>query len=344
MTATTTAAATHTLDDLRQYGASGRQVSGVGIAARLELAVHALNNEGSRNNATLPRQVDVVAGMDIVQVNAISGDTIKHSFVDYLKAVIADRPGANGALPLCDPCRRDDPNRLNADGDFQQFTKRDKKLVGNEAVVRELILRCTVDDVAGLLVTQGNRNAPRRSTVQFGWQLGVPERVRTGRYTHVKLVPADPSGGAGGEEGSNLGQNIFTKPASSGVYAFVANLDLARIGRNDITLQREIDDATWRARASAALTALFHTVAVPGGAQRNTQLPHLHGVEGALAVSVSSLPPVLYSPLAEDFTEQMARVASAFGRAGSEHFILPFSDLAELGALLSGLSELVQSS
>jgi hypothetical protein len=37
----------------------------------------------------------------------------------------------------------------------------------------------------------------------------------------------------------------------------------------------------------------------------------------------------------------MARVAVAFGRAGSEHFVLPFADLGELGALLSGLNELV---
>jgi CRISPR-associated protein Cst2 len=331
--------ATHSLAEVRSVLGAGRRLTGVGIAARVELGAHALNNEGSRNNATMPRQVDVVAGEEIVQVNAISGDTIKHAFVDYLRAVIADRPGANGALPVCEPCRQGDPNRLNADAGFQGVARQAAAKVDNAALVGELIRRCAIDDVAGLLVTQGNRNAPRRSTVQFGWELGIPERVRTGRYTHVKLVPADPTGGAGDPSGSNLGQNIFTRPASSGVYAFVGTCDLGRIGRNDITLKQELDDAAWRARAAAALTALFHTVAMPGGAQRNTQLPHLHGVAGALAVSVAQVPPVIYSPLAEDFVAQMARIAAAFGRAGRDHFVLPFADVGELGVLLSGLSE-----
>lgn len=335
-----TLTSTHNLEVLANVVRTGTRLAGVGVCARLELAAHALNNEGSRNNATMPRQVDVVTGEETVQVNAVSGDTIKHSFVDYLKAAIADRPGANGELPICDACRLGDPNRLNVVPAFQEAIKGIDK-GDNGAVVRELIRRCAIDDIAGLLVTQGNRNAPRRSTAQFAWELGLPNRVETGRYTHVKLVPADPN--ASGGEGSNLGQNIFTKPASSGVYAFVANLDLGRIGRNDITGEREISDGAWRARSAAALTALFHAVALPGGAQRNTQLPHLHGAQGALAVSVSAMPPVLYSPLAEDFVAQMAAVAAAFGRAGTEHFVLPFDDLGALGALLSGLSELVQA-
>lgn len=330
----------HSLGQVQAAIDQGRGLTGVGISARVSMAAQALNNEGSRNNATIPRQVDVVSGTDIVQVNAVSGDTIKHSFVDYLKAAITDRSGSVGDVPLCDACRRGDPNRLNGVREFQDFVKQGSAKADNGAVVQALIQRCTVDDVAGLLVTQGNRNAPRRSTVQFGWQLGVPERVRTGRYTHVKLVPADPSGS--GDESANLGQNIFTKPASSGVYAFVAMLDLSRIGWNDITMQREISDRAWRARGSAALTALFHTVAMPGGAQRNTQLPHVLDVQGALAVSVARMPPVIYSPLAEDFVDQMARIAMAFGRSGSEHFVLPFGDLGELGRLLTGLSEGIQ--
>src|SRR5215212_9750930 len=105
----------HTLEDVATAVAGGKNVTGIGVSARVDLAAHALNNEGSRNNATIPRQVDVVSGTDVIQVNAISGDTIKHAFVDYLRAAIADRPDANGALPVCEPCRRGDPNRLNAD-------------------------------------------------------------------------------------------------------------------------------------------------------------------------------------------------------------------------------------
>jgi CRISPR-associated protein Cst2 len=330
----------HNLGDVRAALGAGRRLTGVGISARLDVSAHALNNEGSRNNATIPRQIDVVAGADVIQVNAISGDTTKHAFVNYLRAVIEDRATIGEHLPICEPCQQGDPNRLNADHAFQAIAKQAAAKVDNAKLLSELILRCAIDDVAGLLVTQGNRNAPRRSTVQFGWQLGVPEHVRTGRYTHVKLVPAAPTADGEGGDGANLGQNIFTRPASSGSYAFVASCDLDRIGRNDLTLKREISDEAWRARTAAVLTALFHTVAMPGGAQRNTQLPHVHGACGALAVSVAHLPPILFSPLAGDFVDQMARIASAFGRAGSDHFVLPFADLGELGALLTGLSEL----
>ncbi len=327
----------HRLDQVLDALDGRRSVTGVGLAARLELSAHALNNEGSLNNATLPRQVDVVAGEEIVQVNAISGDTIKHAFVDYLRAAIADGGPGDGLTPICEPCRLGDPNRSNADEAFQAAARNPRLTTAD--VIGELIRRCTIDDAAGLLVTQGNRNAPRRSSVQFGWELGIPDRVRTGRYTHVKLVPANPK--SENAEGSNLGQNIFTRPASSGRYAFVGHCDLDRIGRNDVTLEREISDEAWRARAACTLTALLHTVALPGGAQRNTQLPHVHGVEGALAISLASMPPVVYSPLAEDFVQQMAHVAAAFGRAGRDHFVVRFDSLGELGDLLSRLSAIL---
>jgi CRISPR-associated protein Cst2 len=316
----------------------GRWPSGVAIAARVELTAHALNNEGSRNNATIPRQVDVIAGDDVVQVNAISGDTLKHAFVDHLRALVlashAKDPAAADLLPLCGPCRQGDPNRLNADAEFQALARDSQS--GNEAVLDALIQRCVIDDIAGLLVTQGNRNAPRRSVVQFGWTVGIPERVRTGRYTHVKLVPGAPD--VESSEGSNLGQNIFTRPASSGAYAFIGLVDLARLGVNDLSRRAAIADEARQARGQLALEALYLTLAAPGGAQRNTQLPHLSTATGTLCVSFSSVPPVLVSPLAADFVDQMARTAGAFGRLGDDLVVMPFTDLPQLGSALAALA------
>ncbi len=308
-------------------------ITGVSVAARVRLAAHALNNEGSRNNALIPRQVDVVQGDDVVQTNAISGDSLKHTFVDHLRRVAQDGQGGDAGLPICSACAQGNPNRLNAVAEFQQIAK---SKVGNEEVIRELIQRCVIDDVAGLLITQGNRNAPRRTAAQFGWELGVPDRVRTGRYMHLKLVPGAPA--AESTDGSNLGQNLFTRPASSGDYAFVAQLDLARIGVNDITWQPVLSEDARRQRQAAALEALYLTVANHEGAQRNTQLPHLSAASGAVGVSTSSLPPVLFSPLAEDFVEQMHAIANAFGRLGRDLFVIPFDTVAELGQILSVLS------
>ncbi|MBV9282966.1 MAG: DevR family CRISPR-associated autoregulator [Chloroflexi bacterium] len=311
-------------------------VTGISIAARLSLAAHALNNEGSRNNALIPRQIDVLHDGQIVQTNAVSGDSIKHTFVDHLRS-LALHAGANGdgaALPLCSACRRGSPNRLNEDPTFQDMAKDSK--ASNEDVLDALIRRCVIDDVAGLLVTLGNRNAPRRSTAQFGWMVGRPEAVRTGRYIHLKLVPGAPA--AESQQGSNLGQNLFTRPASSGQYAFVATVDLARIGVNDVSWQPAVPDETRRRRARAAIEALFRTVSNLEGAQRNTQLPHLEGAEGAVCVSRSTLPPILHSPLAEDFAEQMELVAAAFDRGGTDLAVHRFSSVAELGTILTDLT------
>jgi CRISPR-associated protein Cst2 len=316
--------------------AEGRAITGLAIAARVDLSAHALNNEGSRNNQMLPRQVNVVAGDDVVETNAISGDSLKHGFVDYLRGIIVERAGRGqiAELPICEPCLRSSPNRLNDDKSFQDTAS---SKIDNAALVGELIRRCVIDDVAGLLVTTGKRNAPRRSTVQFGWSIGIPERVRTGRYTHVKLVPSDPTT-TDDQSGANLGQNIFSRPASSGTYAFLVSCDLARIGVNDMTHQPVLDPAERHARARAVLEALYLTLAVPTGAQRNTQLPHLQKMDGAICISYSTMPPVLFSPLAAGFVDEMERCAGAFGRLGSDLHVLRFETLGDLGETLTRLS------
>ncbi len=319
--------------DAALAGIAGKTITGVSVAARVRLAAHALNNEGSRNNALIPRQVDVVQGDDVIQTNAISGDSLKHTFVDHLRRVAQDGRLRDAGVPVCSACAQGDPNRLNAVPEFQQIAK---SKVSNEEVIRELIQRCVIDDVAGLLITQGNRNAPRRSAAQFGWELGVPDRVRTGRYMHLKLVAGSPS--AESTDGSNLGQNLFTRPASSGDYAFVAQLDLARIGVNDITWRPAIPEDARQHRQAAALEALYLTLANHEGAQCNTQLPHLAAASGAVGISTSSLPPVLFSPLAEDFVAQMGAIANAFGRLGRDLYVIPFATVAELGQILAVLT------
>lgn len=316
---------------------NGQQaITGVSIAARVTLAAHALNNEGSRNNAIMPRQVDVVQNHDVVQTNAISGDSIKHTFVDHLRELAFENErSGNDGTPLCSACRRGDPNRLNADHQFQELAK-DKSL-SPEAILDAVIQRCTIDDVAGLLVTLGNRNAPRRSTAQFGWMVGKPDLVRTGRYMHLKLVPGAP--GAESHGGSNLGQNLFTRPASSGEYAFVGSFDLARIGVNDVSWKAVVPTHGRQRRARLVIEALFRTLANPGGAQRNTQLPHVEAVEGAVCVSYGSLPPAVWSPLADDYRDQMDSIASAFNRSGRDLGVRRFDTVGQLGGILTALAD-----
>lgn len=319
--------------------ARGRAITGLSLAARVELSAHSLNNEGSRNNATIPRQMHVLAGDEILETNAISGDTVKHGFVDYLRQVVLDHQSTDEereALTLCEPCRVANANRLNADPDFQKLAN-DKEHYNNAAVLDSLIKRCVVDDVAGLLVTMGNRNAPRQTKAKFSWMLGIPHHVETGRYTHVKLVPGAPEGS--GEAGTNLGQNIFVRPASSGAYALVALLELSRIGVNDITHQPAISMRARQIRAHAVIEALYYTLALPTGAQRNTQLPHIQQVSGAICLSYATIPPAMFSPLEPDFVDQMERITRAFGRGGTDLHVVPFARTDELGSILTILAD-----
>lgn len=313
---------------------AGRALTGISIAARASLSAHALNNEGTINNTQMERQVNVVHGDEVIPVNAVSGDVLKHGFVDHLRTIAL---GMNGTLPLCSSCRVGDPNRINEDRQFQEALK-DIDKHDSARVVDQVVSRCLIDDLSGLLVTQGNRNAPRRSVVQFGWLLGVPEHVRTERYTHVKLVPGATEEDAGG---SNRGQNLFLRPASSGQYAFVTQVALNRIGYNDISARYVIQQAERVLRARAALQALYLTLAAPTGAQRNTQLPHLQGAQGTVCFAFGTTPPVLFSPLQEDFVQQMTDIAEAFGREANGLALVPFGSVAELGQILRAATEWV---
>src|SRR5438094_10160853 len=132
-----------------------------------------------------------------------------------------------------------------------------------------------MDDVEGILITAGNRSMPRKSTVEFGWVVGLPEVTRTESYLHTKYDVAQSRKGSGDQRGANLGQNIFYRPASSGVYAAVVNADLYRVGWNDITQRYVIADDDRRQRQKMLLESMLYTFIKPAGAHRNTQHPHV---------------------------------------------------------------------
>ncbi len=270
------------------------------LSARTTMNMHSLNNEGSEGNQLQTRMVDVAdATGRLHKVNAVSGDMFKHIFAEHLQRLVLAQD-----LPLCAGCRVLDPNRINADYDFQQLLK-DKSVRDVEAL-DDLVQRCAVDDIAGNLITAEKRSIPRKSIVEFGWVVGIPDQVLTDSYFHVKY--ATERGQAERERvkeeeirGANLGQNIFHRPASSGQYAVVAHIELSRIGRNDITRTYTLSPEERARRARAALEALLYTFVQPMGAMRGTQLPHLAGFAGVVTVSRGVAPAPMTSPLNPDF-------------------------------------------
>lgn len=279
------------------------------ISARATLDMHSLNNEGGEGNQIQTRMVNIV-GADgrLHNVNAISGDMFKHIQAEHLFRLA----GNGGKLPLCAACQEFNANRISADEGYGQA------IAGkSDAEALDLMLgTCALDDMAGNLITANNRSIPRKSVVEFSWIVGLPELTVTDSYFHVKYASERSkdrrqADSAETTRGANLGQAIFHRPASSGVYAVVANLELSRIGFNDITQTYSISADAREARHKALLESVLCTFLEPRGAMRSTQNPHIVAFDGVVTVSKAVLPAPTSSPLGKDFVAELERVQRA---------------------------------
>jgi len=297
-------------------------IASLSIAARATLNMHSLNNEGGEGNQIQTRMVEIVDSEGTLHsVNALSGDMLKHILMEHFYQLARSRN-----VSLCDSCSHFNANRINADKAF--FTEADKEKFSDAQFISAMLQRCAIDDVAGILVTEGKRSIPRKSISEFGWVIGLPDKTRTESYLHVKYVSErgreKRSEDAAGQEktGSNLGQSLFHRPASSGVYAIVCHLELARIGYNDILQDYAFDGEKERQkRASLLLESLLHTFVELNGAMRSSQLPHLVGLEGVITTSSGVVPAPLVSPLMGDedgqsYQRQTERIVSALNGNG----------------------------
>ncbi|GIW26186.1 DevR family CRISPR-associated autoregulator [Meiothermus sp.] len=307
-----------------------KKLFSISISGLATMNLHSLNNEGGEGNHIQTRMVDIVDKHGKLHpVNAVSGDMFKHIFVEHFQA-LAMKQG----LKLCAGCRTLNANRLNADSGFEAAIK-DK----SNAEIANLIPQwCALDDVAGILITQGNRSVGRKSVLELGWVTGVPERVTTDSFFHVKYDPQG-RGKTGSDDGSNTGQAIFHRPASSGQYAVVAHLEAYRIGLNDITQTYAIDEAEREQRFKAVMKALAFTFLEPNGAMRNTQNPHLTDFTGVITTSTSSVPAPTVSPLNPEFREQVEGITNNLNRLAENALELHhFGSLSEFAEKMTDLT------
>ncbi|MBI3786296.1 MAG: DevR family CRISPR-associated autoregulator [Deltaproteobacteria bacterium] len=310
------------------------------ICGRLTLDLHNLNNEGTEGNQQLTRMVSVVVqsnGMPAIRtVNAISGDMFKHIQAEHLHRLALEEHGKDAsAFPLSNGAKVFDANRINSRGDqtfFSDFGSKDN-VEGLSAVLRT----CAVTDLEGTLITAEGRSLPRKSCIEFGWVVGVPDLTRSDTLFHVKYDPRGRGEGAGAEE--NIGQAIFHRPLNSGVYAVVAHVEVFRVGRNDITVEYVIDAAQRLLRSKALLLSAWYTFVKTSGAQRNTQHPHVLGFEGAVAMSGRlSVPAPTASPLADGYLNELDGTAQALNRLSPEAIgVKRFATQAEFGGAMADI-------
>ena len=306
------------------------------ISGLITLELHALNNEGAEGNTMMTRMVDIIDQQGQKHsVNAISGDMFKHIVVEHLLG-----EAKSAGLPLCVGCALFNANRICADVDFMKTPGWGKE-TPDSVILGGVLQRCTIDDCAGILITGEigkARSIARKSCFEVGWIVGRPGAVTTESYFHAKYVPEGRGGGSG--EGSNLGQNIFHRPASSGQYAVVANLDLYKVGRNDITQSYDLDETARKKRVSALLRGVLSAFVKPTGAHRNTQNPHVVDFEGVITTSTSTLPAPALSALNMDYVGELDRIAAALNglsTANKNIVVRKFAGLASFAEQLAGI-------
>lgn len=300
------------------------------IAAQATINLHSLNNEGGEGNQIQTRIVNIVDETGrLHSVNAISGDMLKHIQAEHLYAISRDR-----GLPLCAACKLFDANRMSADEEFRSWLKGKP----TQIQIIDRLLSCTLDDIEGNLITEG-QSTPRKSVIEFGWAAGLPDAMSTEQFFHVKYdpdrreIPTQKK-----ERESNLGQAIFHRPANSGQYALVCNVEAHRIGYNDINQLHVIDRTARQQRLAALLESLLYTFIQPNGAMRSSQNPHIVDLCGALSYSTASAPAPLISPLNRNFVEQTERIALALNKIHAGRIVVKrFANLAELTETLQEL-------
>ncbi|MFO0794414.1 MAG: DevR family CRISPR-associated autoregulator [Candidatus Brocadiaceae bacterium] len=310
------------------------------ISGIVTMNLHALNNEGSEGNTMMTRMVEIVDkdGKNHT-VNAVSGDMFKHIQAEHLFM-----EAKSNNLPLCKGCDAFDANRICADETFTKnngFTTATK----DSEIISEAIKKCVIDDAEGILITSEiggkGRSISRKSAIEFGWVVGCPDNTRTESYFHAKYVPEGRGKGSGA--GENLGQNIFHRPASSGQYAVVVNVDLYKVGRNDITLAY-VDGVDRQARIKALLKSVLNTFVKPTGAHRNTQHPHILDFSGVVATSSSTLPAPVISGLNSKYREEIKKIAENLNRTTTNNpiTVTTFDGLAAFSGIIADILEKVQ--
>ena len=292
------------------------KIGSISINGRITLDMHSLNNEGAEGNQVLTRQVTIIdENGKLATVTAVSGDMMKHIMCEHFWTIAKEEN-----LPLSNTSSLFNANRI-IPSDLPNAQANDHIVTTDE-----VLKTCSLSDIAGAMIT-GLGNFSRKSIAEFGWLVAIPGLNETENYFHAKFVPNAANVET---DESNIGQNIFHRPANSGIYAFVGNLEILRLGHNDISKKYPIEDNEREKRYKALLKSILYTFIKPNGAMRNTQNPHIVNFEGVITYSTSTCPAPTVSALNSKYKEEIEKITKNLNEIPNNSLTtIPFSSLAE---------------
>lgn len=317
-----------------------KKIASISVCGEMTLNLHSLNNEGGEGNQIMTRQLTILDKNGVKHtVTGISGDMFKHIHAGHMVNYCLE----NG-IALSDYSRKLDPNRISATNLLDVNPHVGEKESNSSEVVDTILQACAVCDAHGVLLTEkvrdnkGSSNTPRKSVIEFAWTVGIPDKNNTETYLHTKLV-AD-AGEKRSASGSNEGQNIFHRPANYGAYAFICNIDVYRIGLNDISREYAISDEERKKRYQAIVQSLLSTVLNPKGAMTSTQKPHITDFKGVVTVSHKLLPAPTVSAINPVYREELETIKENLHKIEAE--AIESFDFDGLGKLSEIFAELYQ--
>lgn len=238
--------------------------------------------------------------------------------------------------------KKTDPEFVAKTEQKKNFSKQKKEIekkysleFSDQEKIEKLIQLCSVDDIHGVLVTAEKNNLPRKSVIEFGWLIGIPDKNNTETFIHTKVVPN--SSGVKGSS-SNEGQNIFHRPANHGAYAFICNIDTYRIGFNDIDRNYAIDDTKRTSRYKAILQSLLASFLNPQGAMTSSQKPHITDFKGVVTYSEKMIPAPTISPINPDYRKEIETIKDNLNMIEPNSITTkPFDGLGKLTEIIKDL-------
>lgn len=304
----------------------------IAILGRATWQLHSLNNEGTVGTVTEPRTIRIIdpKTKKAITTDGISGEMLKHIHTEIMWIL-------ENKNNLCDACKVLNPEKFN-------FTIKSKKItVRNvEDAMKKALETCDICDVQGFLLEKPT--VSRKSTVEFGWVLGIPEVCRDihlhARHSISEIVEEERNPGEWGEnkcsekgcetkpdeskllkvkgkwyceEHVPTRQMIYHRPTRSGVYAIISVFQPWRIGLNEAKqdlFSYDANDEKRKRRYELALKAYQLMFARPEGAMTSTRLPHVEDFNGVIVYSTETLPVPIISPLKDEYKEEIKNIAN----------------------------------